>query len=138
MKRYIRNKGFIPEKFIDKVKNRNLKHEKKVLFILLCFNLIYLPFNIQLLNESRNKQVEKVNVESYSNKKGFDLAKVYSMAEILLKHNIKECNVSNDGGNVVVEGMADVNEISKNEIIKVEEVELRNDDNFELKVSGYE
>ncbi|HCW52308.1 MAG TPA: hypothetical protein DG753_00895 [Clostridium sp.] len=138
MKNYIKNKGFVPENFITKVQNNNFKNEKKILLVLLCFNLIYLPLNINSLYKSHDKHVEKLNIESYSDKKDLHSRKIYNIAEVLFSDDVKECDVTSNGGSIVVQDIMNVNKISDKKVLKVKEVELKHDGCFELKVDNYE
>ena len=106
MKNYIKNKGFIPDQFITKIQDKNLKNEKKIIFILLCLNLIYLPLNIDLLSKNHNVNVEKTYIKSYSEKVSIDSEKIYGIAEILFSDVVKECDVTNDGGSLIVGSVA--------------------------------
>lgn len=138
MKNYIKNKGFIPDQFITKIQDKNLKSEKKIIFILLCLNLIYLPFNIDLLSKSNNVNVEKTDIKSYSEKGSIDSEKIYGIAEILFSDVVKECDVTNDGGSLIVGSVEEADVISGKKVFNVEEAELEDDGNFELRVDSYE
>lgn len=138
MKNYIKNKGFIPDQFIARIQDKNLKKEKKILFIMLCLNLICLPFNIDLLSRRNNIAVEKNNIKSYSEKEGIGSDKVYDIAEILFSDEVKECDVTNDGGSLTVSSVEEADHISDKKVFNVEEAELRDDGYFELKVDSRE
>lgn len=138
MKNYIKNKGFIPENFITKIHNNNFKNEKKILLILLCFNLIYLPLNIDSIYKNNHKPVENLNIESYSDKRDSYSRNIYNIAEVLFSDDVKECDVTSIGGSVVVQGMLNVDKISDKKVLKVKEIELKHDGCFELKVDNYE
>lgn len=138
MKNYIKNKGFIPEKFIVKIQNNNSKNEKKILLVLLCINLIYLPLNINLLYKNNNEHVKKVNIESYSDKKGLNLKNICNIVEILLSDDVKECDITSTGGSMVVESMVNVNAISNKKVFEIKEVELNNNGYLELRVDNHE
>ncbi|MBQ3420201.1 MAG: hypothetical protein IJH34_00720, partial [Romboutsia sp.] len=104
----------------------------------LLLNLILLPLNINTINKDSNKYVEKINIESYSEKRGFGLKNIYKVAEVLLSDDIKEYNITSDGGSIVVRSIRDADNISNKKVFEVEQVELKNDGNFELKVNCYE
>lgn len=138
MKNYIKNKHFVTNEFIAKVENIKLKRRRNILIILLCLNLIYLPLNLNILNKSSNQHVEKINIESYSKEKKFKSDDICKISEVLLSDNIKEYDVTSDGGSIVVSSVEETDNILNKKAFEVEEVELKNDGNFELKVSSDE
>lgn len=138
MKKYIKNKGFIPEAFIEKVEHRNQKAEKKVLILFLCINLICMPFSITLINKNKDKKVEKINEQSYTEKEGLAYDNVYNMIQTLLSDDIKECDVSNDGGSLIIDDINKVEELNDEKIINVDDVLLKDDRTFEVRVNAYE
>ncbi|MBE6063631.1 MAG: hypothetical protein E7207_08815 [Clostridium butyricum] len=138
MRNYIKNKGFIPEKFILQAHDKSLKNEKKIIVIFLCLNLIYLPLNISLLSKNYNEPVAKEKIETYSKKATFDVEDIRSIANVLFSHDVKECDVTNENGSIVIGNMEEADIFNGKNIFKVEEVLLRDDGNYELKVNGYE
>ncbi|MDO5516899.1 MAG: hypothetical protein Q4F66_05045 [Clostridium sp.] len=138
MKNYSRNKGFIPESFIEKTENGNQNIEKKILMVFLCINLMYIPFNINLINKKDNKKVEKINEQSYSEKEGLDYENIYSMMQVLLSDDVKECNVSSEGGSLIVDSIDKAESISNKNIINADDMYLKDDGTFEVRVSAYE
>ena len=138
MTSYSKNKGFIPESFIEKVELKNTRMEKRILKLFLCINLVCIPFTIKVINNNFNNKVEKNEQYSYSEKEGFNNEHIINITKSLLSDEIKECDLTNDAGKVVVEDIDKAINMNKNNGIEFDEISLNDDGYFEMRVTAYE
>ncbi|WP_294348512.1 hypothetical protein [uncultured Clostridium sp.] len=67
MKRYLKNKDFIPKSFIEE-KNKDLKEkEKKIIYFLLILSLILLPIAIMDRVDKKEDKIEDTGISSTKN-----------------------------------------------------------------------
>lgn len=134
---YSKNKGFIPEAFIEKVERKNINTEKRILILFLCINLICVPFSIEAVNKNNLKNVEQINQYSYSEKEGFDFEHIYELSKSLLDEEIKECDITNDGGRIVVENIDKAVDVTKNNEMRIYEFIQRDNGSYEVIADAY-
>lgn len=138
MIKYSKNKGFIPEAFVEKVEHRNQIAEHKIFILFLCMNLICIPFSINVINENDNKKVDKINEQSYSEKEGLNYDNIYNVIKTLLSDDIRECDVTNEGGRVSIDSIGKVEALNEEKVINIDGVSLNDDGTFEVRVNAYE
>ncbi|MBN7572666.1 MULTISPECIES: hypothetical protein [Clostridium] len=136
MKIYTKNKDFIPERFFNKVEMNTIRKENKVIISFLIINLIAFPFVVQ--NISETKESSKLNRNSNLEEGKIKFEDISIWVKNLTKDNIEEAHITNNGGDIIVNNLSDIDELSSNGFIEIHDINLNDNEKYKLGVSLYE
>lgn len=136
MKIYTKNKDFIPERFFNKVEMNTVRKENKVIILFLIINLIAFPFVVQ--NISETKESSKLNRNSNLEEGKIRFEDISIWVKNLMKDNIEEAHITNNGGDIIVNNLSDIDELSSNGFIEIHDMNLNDNEKYKLGVSLYE
>lgn len=138
MKRYMKNKGFIPEKFYDKKQIRVNKKEKGVLLLLLILNLFLLPNTIKNIEQIKKTTLgNKTNIEEKSlSSVQFDNINIW--IEDIINDDVEEAYINKNKGEIIISSLDNIDILSRNKYITISDLNLKNDGKYKLGVSLYE
>lgn len=132
MKKYMKSKDFIPEKFYNKKQANRNKKEKGILLIFLILNLILLPITTKSISEIKKAPI--VNKEDFkSNKIEFNHINLW--IENIIKDDIEEVYINKNKGEIIVNSLDKIDDLNFNNFIAINEVNLRNDGKYKLGVT---
>lgn len=135
MKKYMKNKGFIPEKFYNKMELNKNKTKNKVVIIFLIINLILIPITTKSLEEVKEKPVINKGDIYDSELKKINSKDISIWIETIIKDEIEEAYITNNNGNVVVADLEKIDELSSNGLIKIDDINLNSSGKYKLGVS---
>lgn len=135
MKKYMKNKDFIPEKFYDKIEINKNKTENRIFTLFLIINLLLIPFTTKSMSEVKEKHIaNKSDInDSRPNKINSNDIKIW--IENIIKDEVEEAYISNNNGEVVVNDIDKIDEFSLNSLIDISEVNLNSNGKYKLGVS---
>ena len=138
MKKYMKNKDFIPEKFYDKKQIIENKKEKGILILFLILNLFLLPTTLKNIEQTRRDAViNKTNIEEKSlSDVEFDNIRIW--IENILNDNVEEAYINKNKGEITISSLENIDVLSGNKSITISDVNLENDGQYKLGVSLYE
>lgn len=135
MKRYLKNKDFIPEKFCNKVELSNNKKENKIIILFLIINLFLIPItakNIYAVKEKTNSHTDSINNIKQNS---VQLDDINIWVENIVRDDIEEAYINNNNGEIVVSDLNKIDELSTNTLIEINDINLNNDNKYKLGVS---
>ncbi|BCZ46893.1 hypothetical protein psyc5s11_29600 [Clostridium gelidum] len=135
MKKYMKNKDFIPEKFYDKIEVNKNKTENRIFTLFLIINLLLIPFTTKSMSEIKEKPIDNKSAiyDSRPNKINSNDIKIW--IENMLKDEVEEAYIANNNGEVVVNDIDKIDELSLNSLIKISDVNLNSNGKYKLGVS---
>ena len=135
MKKYMKNKDFIPEKFYNKIELNKNKTENRLFTLFLIVNLLLIPITTKSISEPKEKPIENKNgiYDSKQNKISFNDINIW--IESIIKNDIEEAHITNNNGEVVVKGLEKIDELSSNSSIKINAINLNSNGRYKLGVS---
>lgn len=138
MKKYMKNKNFIPEKFYKRKESNKNKKEKGFLVIMLIFNLILVPITTKSLGETKTTTL--VSRDGINNIKlnKIDRSNINIWIENIIKDDIESAYITKNNGEVTVNNLERVEELSLNKYIEIHEANLKEDGKYKLLVSLHE
>lgn len=136
MKIYTKNKDFIPERFFKRAEMNTIRKENKVIILFLIINLIAFPFVVQ--NISETKESSKLNRNSNLEEGKIKFEDISIWVKNLMKDNIEEAHITNNGGDIIVNNLSDIDELSSNGFIEIHDMNLNDNEKYKLGVSLYE
>lgn len=133
MKIYMKNKDFIPERFFNRVEMNTVRKENKVIILFLIINLIAFPFVVK--NISETKESSKLNRNSNLEEGKIKFEDISIWVKNLMKDNIEEAHITNNGGDIIVNNLSDIDELSSNGFIEIHDINLNDNEKYKLGVS---
>ena len=135
MKKYMKNKNFIPEKFYNKMELNKNKTENKVFILFLIINLILIPITTKSIGEVKEKPVINKGDIYDSKLKKINSKDINIWIESIVKDEIEEANITNNNGDIVVNDLEEIDELSSNGLIKISNVTLNSSGKYKLGLS---
>jgi len=135
MKKYMKNKDFIPEKFYNKIELNKNKTENKLFTILLIINLFIIPITTKSIGEFKEKPIANKSDIYDSKHNNIDSNDIKIWIESIIKNSIEEANITKNNGEVVVKDLAEIDELSSNSSIEISDVNLNSSGKYKLRVS---
>ncbi|EEH97667.1 MAG: hypothetical protein E7D28_09405 [Clostridium sp.] len=133
MKKYLRNKNFIPNEFIERLDLNENKKNNQLISILILLNIIIIPTSVNKILQ--NKEYKEV----YNNNNN-NLESNLNIEERIKKENIEEwinnitpnilyMNIQNNNGSIKVKNKEEVFKIEENDKIKINSI-IKNEENY--------
>lgn len=124
MKKYVKNKNFIPEDFINKLDSISDKKENRLIILLIIINLFILPNTIVKIANKVTKDnsvavvapIEYKEVENKTNK-----------LKLLIKsinNNIKAMEIKNNSGYIEVDSIENIDNIEKESKLNIDSIDI--------------
>lgn len=135
MKKYMKNKDFIPEKFYDKKQIYKNKKEKGIILLLLVLNLTLLPITTKNIDQTKKAAVmNKINIENKRlNYDEFDNINIW--VENIISDDIEEACINKNKGEIIISNLESIDKLSCNKAITISDMNLKNDGKYKLGVS---
>lgn len=134
MKKYMKNKDFIPEKFYDKIELTKSKNENKIFTFFLIINLLLVQTTAKSIQEINEQNiVGKYDASIEQNK--YNSNDINLWIENIMRDDIEEAYITNNNGEVVVDNLDKVDELSSSTSIEISDVNLNADDKYRVGVS---
>lgn len=135
MKKYMKNKDFIPEKFYDKKQIGKDKKEKGILLLLLILNLILLPTTTKNIEQTKkNSVINKPNIEEKRlNNDEFDNINIW--IENIISEDVDEACINKNKGEIIISSLENIDRLSGNKYITISDMNLKDDRKYKLGVS---
>lgn len=132
MKIYTKNKDFIPEKIRYKMELREDKRQNIIIASFLILNLIIFPTTTKDIFKAKERPVqnkeESQKTPEYSNDISIWINNVFD-------NSIEEVHITNNTGNIIIDNFDVVDKLSINPSIRVNDINLSNDEKYKLGVS---
>jgi len=138
MKKYMKNKNFIPENFYNRKELVENKKEKGFIVLILILNLILIPITTKGLGEI--KKTTLVNKDGINNiiPSKIDKSTINRWIESILDDDIESVYITKSNGEITVNNLDKIEALSSNKFIGIDEVNLKADEKYKLLVSLYE
>jgi hypothetical protein len=135
VKKYMKNKDFIPEKFYEKIESGKIKRENKILLFFLIIDLLLIPTTVKDIMGAKDKKVQ-IEQENKVNKNEMILNNINVWIDNIINDDIQEAYItSNSGSEITINDLNIINELSENSSIKIKNVNLKNENQYKLGVS---
>ena len=132
MKKYMKNKDFVPEKFFNRKESNKNKKEKILLMIFLIVNLILIPITTKSIGEIKKTTIASNDGINNSKLKKMDPNSINILIESIIKDGIEEAYISKSNGNIIVNNLESIEELSSNKFINIRELNLKDDGKYNL------
>lgn len=135
MRKYMKNKDFIPEKFYNKIELNKNKIENRLFTLFLIVNLLIIPITTKTIGEVKEKTIVNESNIYDSKHNNINSNDINIWIESIIKNDIEEAYITNDKGEVIVKDLEKLEELSSNSSIDISDVNLNNNGKYKLGVS---
>lgn len=133
MKRYVKNKKFIPSNFIEKLDNQSNEKNNKLILVLIIINILIIPNSISKLsnNIKNNEVVPAVNINNeYENSNKEKLILLLNA----ISNSISNINISNNIGIIEFDSIEEIYSIEEQGSFKIKSLDMNKDNIFTVEV----
>lgn len=134
MSKYIQNKNFIPKQFYNKVEQKRVKEENKILTLFLAFNIFLIPISMDTINKMKESKIDIQSEEVYSKYNSVDLETIKMWIENIATDDIDEAYIANNRGEIKVNTLDNVKKLDLSNRIKISNLEFDNGGIYSLGV----
>lgn len=132
MKTYIKNKNFISDKIRYKMELNQNKRQNVIVALFLILNLIILPTTAGDILKGKEKPLQ--------NKEGIKKTADYSediniWINNIFNNNIEEAHIANKNGDIIINNFDGVDKLSLSPSIRINNINLSNNEKYKLGVS---
>ena len=135
MKRYMKNKDFIPEKFYNKIELNKSKRENKLFTLLLIINLLIIPITVKSIEGVKEKSIENKSYIYDSKQSEIKLNDINIWIESINRNNIEKAYITKNSGEVIVKDLEDIDDMSLNSSIKINDINLNENGEYKVGIS---
>lgn len=132
MKKYMKNKNFIPEKFYNRKELNKNKKEKILLMLFVIVNLILVPITTKSIGEIKTTTIVSNDGINNSKSRKIDANSINIWIESIIEDDIDEANITKSNGDVTVNNLTKIEELSLNKFINIREFNLKDDGKYNL------
>ncbi|WP_315074552.1 hypothetical protein [uncultured Clostridium sp.] len=133
MKKYMKNKNFIPEKFYYRMELKERKNERRIIVLFLLINLSLFSTTFKDIKKVYEKQQPITNTDI--EQKNVNFNNVNTWIRNIFKDDIEEAYITNNNGEIEVESVNKINNLNLEDSINITDVSLNNDKKYKLGVS---
>lgn len=133
MKKYMKNKNFIPEKFYYRMELKERKNERRIIILFLLINLSLFSTTFKNIKKVYEKRQPVTNTDI--EQKNVNFNNVNTWIRNTFKDDIEEAYITNNNGEIVVESVNKINNLDLEDSINVTNVSLNNNKKYKLGVS---
>ncbi|HEX9027405.1 MAG TPA: hypothetical protein VF839_13190 [Clostridium sp.] len=134
MKKYMKNKGFITEKFYNRIELNKNRTENKVFTLLLLLNLILIPITTKSIGEVKEKYRENKSNIDYSEENKINSNDINKWIKSIIKDEIEEAYITNENGEVIVNNLERIDDISSDTSINISDINIDGSGKYKLGV----
>ncbi len=132
MKTYIKNKNFIPEKIRCNMELNQNKRQNIIIVLFLILNLTMLHTTVE--------DIFKVKEKPLPNKAMIKKTPEYSediniWINNIFNNNIEEAHITNNNGDIIINNFDGVDKLNLNSSIRINDINLNNNEKYKLGVS---
>lgn len=136
MKKYLKNKNFIPNDFIERLNDNSEKKNNKLITLLIVLNIMFFPttFNKVIINKKEINE-EKLKLEKDSNLEKDIKRENLKYWVNSINSNIINMKIQNSSGIIKIKGEEEVFKIEAEEEFKIKSIIKEENNSFILEVS---
>jgi len=135
MKKYMKNKDFIPEEFYKEKELITNRNEKNIIAVFIIINLCFIPYTSKSIWNIEEKTRENI-VDTENIKRGVvSMYDISTWVECVIKSEIEEAYITVNEGEILVDNFDEINKLSTNKQIKINDINLNSDNKYKLGVS---
>lgn len=131
MKGYIKNKGFIPERFYNDIENYKRKKYNNVMSLFIIVNLILMPFTLKSYKESSVGKIVDSDFIINSKDENYILD-IENWINTIFNSEINNAYITKSEGEVHIEDIETADIISLNRKIIIDSLNLNDEGKYEL------
>ena len=135
MKKYMKSKDFIPERFYNKKQAIINKKENGMIIIFLILNLITLPTTAKNIEKLKEKPaIKQIEVEEDKSNQ-IEIDQINLWIENILNDDIEEVCINKNKGEIILNSLDGIDKLSSNNFISISDANLKSDGKYKLGIN---
>ena len=132
IKRYVKNKNFIPNEFIESLNNKSNNNIDRLIGILIFINIFIIPTSFNKVSqEINNKAVPVVSI--IENNQDINKSKLKTAIKAI-NDNIISMKIQNNSGSIEVNSIKEIYNIEEENIFKITSLNINDKDKYYIEV----
>lgn len=132
IKRYVKNKNFIPNEFIENLNNKSNNNIDRLIGILIFINIFIIPTSFNKVSqEINNKAVPVVSI--IENNQDINKSKLKTAIKAI-NDNIISMKIQNNSGSIEVNSIKEIYNIEEENIFKITSLNIDDKDKYYIEV----
>lgn len=133
MKKYVKNKDFIPYEFIEKLNNKSNSNIDKLIGVLIIINIFIIPTSFNRVSQklNYNKTVPVVSVVEKDNDINKDKLKTFIKA---INKNMISIKIQNNSGSIELNSIEEIYNFEEKKIFNINSLNIDNKDKYIIEV----
>ena len=133
MKKYVKNKDFIPYEFIEKLNNKSNSNIDKLIGVLIIINIFIIPTSFNRVSQklNYNKTVPVVSVVEKDNDINKDKLKTFIKA---INKNMISIKIQNNSGSIELNSIEEIYNFEEEKIFNINSLNIDNKDKYIIEV----
>ncbi|MGG7058675.1 hypothetical protein ACQPUZ_10290 [Clostridium tertium] len=133
MKKYVKNKYFIPYEFIEGQNNKSNNNIEKLIGILIFINIFIIPTSFNKVSKKLNNNEIVPVVSAIENNQDINKEKLRTVIKAI-SENIISLKIENDSGSIELNSIQEIYNIEEEKIFKINSLNVDGKDKYYIEV----
>jgi len=133
MKKYVKNKYFIPYEFIEGQNNKSNNNIEKLIGILIFINIFIIPTSFNKVSKKLNNNEIVPVVSAIENNQDINKEKLRTVIKAI-SENIISLKIENDSGSLELNSIQEIYNIEEENIFKINSLNIDGKDKYYIEV----
>lgn len=133
MKKYVKNKYFIPYEFIEGQNNKSNNNIEKLIGILIFINIFIIPTSFNKVSKKLNNNEIVPVVSAIENNQDINKEKLRTVIKAI-SENIISLKIENDSGSIELNSIQEIYNIEEEKIFKINSLNIDGKDKYYIEV----
>lgn len=133
MKKYVKNKYFIPYEFIEGQNNKSNNNIEKLIGILIFINIFIIPTSFNKVSKKLNNNEIVPVVSAIKNNQDINKEKLRTVIKAI-SENIISLKIENDSGSIELNSIQEIYNIEEEKIFKINSLNVDGKDKYYIEV----
>lgn len=133
MKKYVKNKYFIPYEFIEGQNNKSNNNIEKLIGILIFINIFIIPTSFNKVSKKLNNNEIVPVVSAIENNQDINKEKLSTVIKAI-SENIISLKIENDSGSIELNSIQEIYNIEEEKIFKINSLNVDGKDKYYIEV----
>lgn len=133
MKKYVKNKNFIPYEFIGKINNKSNNNIDRLIGVLIFINIFIIPTSLNKVFQKRNDNETVPVVNVIENNQDINNNKLKTLIKAI-SENMISVKIQNDSGSIELNSIEEIYNIEEEKIFKINSLNIDGKNKYYIEV----
>jgi hypothetical protein len=133
MKKYVKNKNFIPYEFIEKINNKSNNDIDRLIGVLIFINIFIIPTSFNKVSQKLNNNETVPAVSVIESNQGINKNKLKTLIKAI-NENMISVKIENDSGSIKLNSIQEIYNIEEEKIFKINSLNIDDKNKYYIEV----